>query len=242
VHEARGYHLLVAAAAAAVVLSACGQDAGTSQKTFRLPELPSAAHFRSTVDHPYLPLAAGSRWVYVSRTADGVERTVVTVERGTRTVAGIPATVVHDRATLNGRLSEDTHDWFAQDDQGNVWYLGEDTTAYEPGKKPSKEGSWEAGVNGARPGIAMPGRPVAGDRYQQEYLRGTAEDRGEVMALDARGLVPWGPFRAAVKTRDTTPLEPDLVEYKYYVRDVGTVLEEEGEDRVELVSFTPGSP
>jgi len=227
---------------AAVGSTACGSESGPkTEKTFRLPTFPSPAHFRATIDHPFLPLKPGARWVYVARTEDGVERTVVVVERSTRTVDGITATVVHDRATLDGRLSEDTHDWFAQDDQGNVWYLGEDTTAYEVGKEPSKEGSWEAGVGGAKAGIAMPGQPTIGDRYQQEYLRGTAEDRGEVLALDADGSVPWGAFDHAVRTRDTTPIEPDVIEFKYYVRDVGTVLEEEGKDRVELVSFTPGA-
>lgn len=226
----------------AVLLVGCGHEHGqeASSKPFRLPALPAPAHFRATVDHPFLPLRPGARWVYLSKTADGTERTVVVVESRHRTVAGISATVVHDRAYLDGRLSEDTYDWFAQDDEGNVWYLGEDTHAYEPGKPPSTEGSWEAGVGGAQGGLALPGRPAVGDRYQQEHLAGTAEDRGEILALDAHGTVPWGAFRDAVRTRDTTPLEPDVVENKYYVRDVGTVLEEEGADRVELISFRPG--
>lgn len=226
---------------AAVLLAGCGGGGASTGATFRLPALPAPEHFRATIDHPYLPLRPGARWVYLSDTEDGQERTVVVVEKQTRTVAGIEATVVHDRAYLDGRLSEDTYDWFAQDDQGNVWYLGEDTTAYEPGKPATTEGSWEAGVDGARAGLALPASPEVGDRYQQEHASGTAEDRGEVVALDGRGSVPWGSFSGAVRTRDTTPLEPDLVEYKYYVRDVGTVLEEEGQDRVELVSFSPGS-
>ena len=228
--------------AAAVLLTACGDDDASDRagKTYRLPELPSPSHFVDSIEHPYLPLRPGARWVYTSKTDDGTERTVVVVERGTRIVAGVTATVVHDRAYRDGELVEDTYDWFAQDDDGNVWYLGEDTTAYESGKAPSKEGSWEAGVKGAKPGLALPGTPTVGDRYQQEYRRGVAEDRGEVVALDTRGAVPWGSFTDAVRTRDTTPLEPDLVEFKYYVRDVGVVLEEEGDERVELISFRAG--
>jgi len=221
---------------------ACGGDgaSGRDATTYRLPAFPSASHFVNDIEHPFLPLRPGARWVYTSTTADGVERTVVVVERKTRIVAGVTATVVHDRAYLDGELIEDTYDWFAQDDVGNVWYLGEDTTAYEAGKPPSTEGSWEAGVDGAKAGLALPGTPTVGDRYQQEFLRKVAEDRGEVVALDGSGSVPWGTFAGAVKTRDTTPLEPDLVEFKYYVRDVGTVLEEEGDERVELISFQPG--
>lgn len=232
----------IGALIAEVLVAACGGDSVSEHgaKAYRLPDFPSPVHFRSGIDHPYLPLHPGARWVYRAKSADGIERTVVVVEQASRVVAGVTATVVHDRAYLNGTLSEDTRDWFAQDDKGNVWYLGEDTTAYEVGKAPSKEGSWEAGVDGALAGLALPEQPVVGDRYQQEFSRGIAEDRGEVLALDARGSVPWGGFRDAVRTRDTSALESDVIEFKYYVRDVGTVLEEEGKDRVELLSFQPG--
>lgn len=214
------------------------RDAAAAE--YVLPEMPPPKDFVSDIEHPYLPLRPGARWVYRQVSPEGEERIVVTVLAVPRVVAGVTATVVHDRVTLDGRLVEDTYDWFAQDRTGNVWYLGEDTTAYAPGEAPSKEGSWEAGIDGAEAGIALPGRPRIGDRYQQEYLRGVAEDRGEVVDLDSAGTVPWGTFRDAIRTRDTTPLEPDLVEFKYYVRDVGNVLEESDGDRVELVSFRPG--
>ena len=241
-HRAHWSLAPVGVLAAGAMLTACGNDdaSGRDAKAYRLPDFPSASHFVSDIEHPYLPLRPGARWVYTSVTEDGLERVVVVVERRTRVVAGVTATVVHDRAYLDGQLIEDTYDWFAQDDTGNVWYLGEATTAYEAGKAPSTVGSWEAGVDGAKAGIALPGTPTTGDRYQQEYRRGVAEDRGEVVALDGSGSVPWGAFKDAVKTRDTTPLEPDLVEFKYYARDVGTVLEEEGDERVELISFQPG--
>jgi len=243
VRAARWCLAAVGCLVATILLVGCGGDDGpkSSGTAYRLPDFPAPEHFLGTIDHPYLPLHPGARWEYRAKTSDGVERTVVVVLRDKRLVDGVEATVVHDRAYLDGTLSEDTYDWFAQDDQGNVWYLGEDTTAYEAGKAPSKEGSWEAGKAGAKAGLAMPGTPVVGDRYQQEFQNGTAEDRGEIVALDAHGSVPWGAFTDAVRTRDTTPLEPDVVEHKYYVRDVGTVLEEEDGDRVELISFSPGA-
>jgi hypothetical protein len=221
----------------APVLASCG---GSDQPEFRLPRMPSPAHFVDRVDHPFFPLPVGATWVYRGNSPDGVEQVTVTVTADTRVVDGVTATVVRDSSTIDGRLAEDTFDWFAQDDRGNVWYLGEDTTAYDEDGSTTKEGSWEAGVHGASGGIIMPAHPEVGNRYQQEQLPGVAEDRGEVLALDASGKVPWGSFTDAIRTRDTTPLEPDNTEYKYYVRGVGDVLEEEGDERLELVSFTAG--
>jgi hypothetical protein len=222
---------------ALVVLTGCGSD----EPAFRLPEMPTAAHFVSRIDNPYYPLAVGAAWTYRGQGPDGLEEVTVTVTPETKTVAGVTATVVRDQSRIDGRLAEDTFDWFAQDDRGNVWYLGEDTTAYDVDGSTSKEGSWTAGVDGAKAGIVMPARPRAGDRYQQEHLRGVAEDRGEILTLHAAGTVPWGSFADAVRTRDTTPLEPDNVEHKFYVRGVGDVLEKEGDESLELVSFTPGN-
>lgn len=225
-----------------LLVAGCGKDTQdrAADEGYRLPPVPPASDFVGTVDHPYYPLDPGSSWVYRAETADGVETIRVSVLPQTRVVDGITATVVRDQAFVDDELIEDTYDWYAQDRDGNVWYLGEDTTAYQPGKEPDKTGSWEAGQDGARPGLVMPAVPEVGDRYQQEYRAGVAEDRGEILALDAAGEVPWGRFEGAVRTRDTTPLEPDLVEYKYYAEGVGTVLEEEEDDRLELISFTPG--
>lgn len=203
--------------------------------------MPRPDHFAARIDNPFYPLPAGATWQYRGNSPDGVEEVTVTVTPDTRPVDGVTATVVRDRSTIDGRLEEDTFDWFAQDDRGNVWYLGEDTTAYAEDGSTSTEGSWEAGVHGARGGIVMPARPSTGDRYQQEHLTGVAEDRAEIQTLDAAGKVPWGAFHHAILTRDTTPLEPDNTEHKYYVRGVGDVLEQEGDERLELVSFTPGS-
>jgi hypothetical protein len=134
---------------------------------------------------------------------------------------------------------EDTFDWYAQDRWGNVWYLGEDTTEFEDGKPVTKAGSWEAGVDGAQPGILLPGDPQPGLAYRQEHYAGEAEDRAKVLSLDESVRVPYGSFDGALKTEDTTPLEPDVLEHKYYVKDVGPVLavNASGEGKEELLSF-----
>ena len=199
------------------------------------------ADFVARIDNPFLPYPPGGRWVYESKSSEGDERIVVTVTDRTKVVDGVRATVVRDRVTTpDGELIEDTFDWFAQDVDGNVWYLGEDTTAYGDGS-PSRAGSWEAGVDGARAGVVMPADPQVGDAYAQEYLEGEAEDEGEVLALDAKATVPFGRYTGLVKTADTTPLEPNVVEHKYYARGVGLVYEEmvsPGDDRVRLVAMT----
>ena len=129
------------------------------------------------LDHPFWPMAPGSRWVYRETDADGVEQQVeVTVTDKTRDIAGIPATEVHDLVTEDGEPVEDTLDWYAQDTLGNLWYLGEDTKEYENGKVVSTEGSWEAGVDGAQAGIILPADPQVGQAYRQEYYAGQAED------------------------------------------------------------------
>ena len=196
--------------------------------------------FSTRIDNRYWPMAPGSRWISREREEGHVFRVSVTVTRRTRVVAsGIRARIVHDIVTEKGRVVENTYDWYAQDKAGNVWYLGEDTKAYEPGKPVSTAGSWEDGVDGARRGIAMPAHPRVGQSYRQEYYRGQAEDRGRVLSLDKRATVPFGSFSHLLLTRDYTRLEPDATEHKYYARGVGPILTlaVHGGGREELVSF-----
>jgi hypothetical protein len=168
----------------------------------------------------------------------------VTVTRRTKLIAnGVTARVVHDVVTEDGKPVEVTDDWYAQDRAGNVWYLGEDTTEYENGRPVSKEGSFEAGVDGAQAGIIMPAHPRVGMRYRQEYYKGHAEDRARIMSLRERAEVPFGFFSRALMTRDENPLEPRILEYKFYARGVGPVLGVSvsgGSDREELVRFRRG--
>jgi hypothetical protein len=199
-----------------------------------------AADFVERIDHPYWPMAPGSTWVYRE---DG-QRVEVTVTDRTKEILGVRATVVHDVVTEAGELLEDTYDWYAQDEDGNLWYLGEATKEFENGKVKSTEGSWEAGVDGAEAGVLLPGEPEGGMRYRQEYYEGEAEDVGEVLSLDEWVEVPAGAFDDVLMTKDTTPLEPDVLEHKFYARGVGPVLAiaiSGGSGREELVRFTPGS-
>jgi hypothetical protein len=229
--------LIGAAATALGVASAC--TSGTPEPSATIPSMsgatasanpaPSAASFdaaafSATVDNPFFPLRPGMRWHYRSATKDGVETTVVTVTTKTRTIAGIPCVEVRDTVRVDGALREDTLDWYAQDRTGTVWYFGEDTKEYDKGKVSSTEGSWVAGEHGAQAGIMMPAHPQPGDRYRQEYYRGHAEDRAEVVSISEHARVPAGPYDGMVMTEETTPLEPGVLEHKYYARDIGMVL------------------
>jgi hypothetical protein len=180
--------------------------------------------FRTTVDNPFFPLRPGIRWKYRSATKDGVETTVVSVTSNTRTIAGVPCVEVHDTVRVDGALTEDTLDWYAQNRSGAVWYFGEDTKEYEKGKVSSTEGSWVAGEHGAQPGIMMPAHPQPGDRYRQEYYPGHAEDQAEVVSVTEHAQVPAGSYDGMVMTKETTPLEPGVLERKYYARGIGMVL------------------
>ena len=228
----------LALACLVLVLGACGDDdsGNGSQNTTAAAggdsSLPQgsdpvnldSADFTTEIDNPYWPMTPGNRWV--SRSSE--ERIVVEVTDRRKTVTGgIEAVVVRDTVTdNNGDLVEVTDDWYAQDRDGNIWYLGEDVKDYKGGKVVSTGGSWEHGVDGAVAGIAIPADPQRGVRYRQEYYEGEAEDRAEVLSVDARVIVPAGEFEGCLQTSDTTPLEPGVEERKYYARGVGPVLNE----------------
>jgi hypothetical protein len=198
------------------------------------------ADFVATIDNPYAPFAPGNRWVYENHGQEGLERIEVEVLDETKTILGIEATVVSDRSFLDGVLIEDTRDWVAQDVEGNVWYLGELSMSFENGELAGIGGSWQAGVDGARPGLWIKGAPMVGDLYRQELLLGEAEDAVEVLSLSEAVSVPEGDFQNCLQTRDFSPLEPDAVEHKFYAAGVGLVLEVDLEtnERTELIERT----
>ena len=198
------------------------------------------ADFVERIDNPYLPFVPGSTWVYES--SDGAERIEIEVLAETRDILGIAATIVRDTVTDEGELVEDTYDWYAQDKAGNVWYLGEDSTEYADGKPVSKHGSWEAGVDGALAGIIMQANPAVGQAYRQEYYKDEAEDLAKVIAVGGSQSITFGDFDEVVTIQEWTPLEPAVVENKFFAPGVGAILEEKvlGEEgRVELVSYNP---
>jgi len=196
------------------------------------------------IDNPYMPLSIGSRWRYEGD-SDGeheVNEVVVTPDR--KTVMGISAFVIHDTVAVNGELVEDTYDWFTQDNAGNVWYLGEDSKEYDNGAVVSTAGSWEAGVDGALPGIVMPADPQVGDVYRNEFLAGEAEDMMKISDLDGTLTVDATTYTDVLTTQDWTPLEPDIIEEKSYAVGIGMIGETQlagGDGYAELVEYTAGS-
>jgi hypothetical protein len=212
--------LIAAALIAALAPSAHAARLPRGSEPVRL----DPARFTTTIDNPYWPMRPGSRWVYRETDEKGHRQRVdVTVTSQTKVIAGVTARVVHDVVTESGRPVEDTFDWYAQDTAGNVWYLGEDTREFENGKVVSTRGSWEAGVRGAQAGVIVPAHPRPGLRYRQEYFRGQAQDSAQVLSVAEQVEVPFGHFTRALLTKDFTPLEPDVLEYKFYARRVGPV-------------------
>ena len=238
--------------AAALAVAACGGDDGGSDGAGEAlpqgsePVEIDPADFTTEIDNPYWPMTPGSRWVYSETDSEGTrQRVVVTVTDRTKQIAnGVETRVVRDVVTEGGQPVEVTDDWYAQDSAGNIWYMGEDTAEYENGKVVSREGSFEAGVDGAQPGIIMPADPQVGMTFRQEYYAGEAEDEGEIVLLGQQAEVPAGHYEDVVMTKDTNPLEPKVLEFKFYAPDVGPVLAVSvsgGSDREELLSYRPGS-
>lgn len=204
-----------------------------------VPTLPPASDFVSTVDNKYFPLTPGAKYKYRGVAEDGVETDLVTVISSYhKTIAGITATVVLDRIYVAGKISERTHDFYAQDKTGNVWYLGEDTKEYDTsGKITSTEGSFEHGKNGAQAGIIMEANSKVGDNYLQENDPGNAQDQATVEALNVLIHSPAGKFTNGLKTSETSPLEPGVASAKYYAPGIGDVLEESTKGPLETLKL-----
>ena len=223
------------AAAALLLLVACGDDPTQPEYDAQL----DPADFAPQVTNEFFPLVPGTTYSYEGETDEGTETVIVEVLDETTTIMGISATVVRDRVLLDGELIEDTFDWFAQQNTGDVWYLGENSKEIEDGEVVSTEGSWEAGVDGAKAGIIMWGDPAAhlGEEYRQEFYEGVAEDVATVIGLNEAVQVPYGSFTGCIRTEDRNPLEPGTEEHKFYCPGVGQVLEEpaSGGERTELI-------
>jgi hypothetical protein len=196
------------------------------------PHIPPASHFSKVIDNPYLPLPVGRTFVYrgVENGKKELDRAHVTSR--TNVIAGITATVVSDNVYEPApRLLEKTFDYYAQDDKGNVWYLGEDTREFLRGGKVDTSGSWLTGRNGGKPGLIMEADPRVPDSYRQECLSGEAEDLAWVVDRGARD----------VRTLEFSALEPKVVERKVYRTGVGIVSEHQlsgGHETIRLVRVT----
>jgi hypothetical protein len=197
------------------------------------------SNFVSQVDNSYFPLTPGTTFVYEGQTAQGFEHDEFAVTHNARVILDVMCVEVHDTVTTDGQLTEDTLDWFAQDRDGNVWYFGENTHELEDGLITTIDGTFMAGVNGDKPGIIMKANPAIGDFYRQEFSLENAEDFGDTLSLTETVTVPVGTFHNCLKSQETTPLEPDLLEHKFYAPGVGNVLTVDARtgDRVELVQI-----
>lgn len=196
--------------------------------------------FVTGIDNPYFPLEPGTRWVLKGKTVEGKEVDTIEGLDETKEVMGVTTTVVLDIVTVDGKVAEKTWDWYAQDKAGNVWYFGEDTAEYENGKKVSTSGAWEAGVDGALPGIIMSADPRVTDSYRQEYYEGEAEDMFWVVETGISKETPFGTFEDVVRSLEWSPLEPRVVVEKYHAPGVGLIAEKAlsgGTEIFELVEF-----
>ncbi|HEU0041292.1 MAG TPA: hypothetical protein VFQ15_02965 [Jiangellaceae bacterium] len=226
----RGPHSIMAVALAGALLAGCGSSGKGAVTTAASTPAPppweikgaytasiDPANFVTTIDNPYFPLVPGTAFHYRG-TKEGTKQTddmVVTDQ--TKQILGVTATVVEDTVSENGTAVERTFDWYAQDKQGNVWYMGEDSLELKHGKLVGASDSWESGVKGALPGIIMPGNPQPGAVYRQEYYPagGALDQARSFEPTRARGFPParssrWSPPRSSARwshssRRSTTP-------------------------------------
>jgi hypothetical protein len=202
----------------------------------------ASAHFSPNVTNPWFPLRPGSTYHYVGVKDGERSRDVMTVTRRVATIDGARCRVVEDRLYLAGHLEERTTEWYAQDAKGNVWYFGENTAELDAkGRVTTTSGSWRAGRDGAKPGVFMFAHPAVGRSAEQEHYPGQAEDHFRVLSLRATVTTPYASSKRALLTKEWTPLEPNVIDHKLYVRGVGTVLEQTvhgPNERNVLVSIT----
>jgi hypothetical protein len=221
-------------AALALLSAGCGSSGGGGHDDFS-----------ANVTNRWFPLRPGSVYRYRGVKDGEPSREVMTVTQRTRTIDGARTVVVKDLLYLRGKLEERTRDYYSQDSDGNVWYFGEDTAELDPnGQVKSREGTWHAGTDGAKPGIFMYAHPRVGQSARQEFLQGQAEDHFELLRRGVGVTVPFKAFRSTLLTKEWTPLEPGVIDHKYYAPGIGTVLEQTvagGNERNELVGFTRGA-
>jgi hypothetical protein len=208
------------------------------------PATLSPSDFVARVDNPWFPLKPGSEYRYTGLKDRKAMVDIVKVTGRTKRILGVKTTVVHDVVKVDGKPEEETDDYYAQDRHGNVWYFGESTKTFDSrGKIVSTEGSFEAGVDGERAGVLVPGHPRVGQVGRQEFSPGEAEDHFKVLGLNATVSVPFVSSHHALRTREWTPLEPAVVDNKYYVRGIGNVSEVAVKgpvERLRLVAYRKG--
>jgi hypothetical protein len=244
---------LIVPAMGLALLAGCGSSGGekpssTSRSPSRLAPIHGAyapsidpANFVTTVDNRWFPLAPGTAFHFKGVRGKTPQRDDAVVTRQTKKVLGITCTVVRDTVSENGRPIERTFDWYAQDRQGNVWYMGEAAFERKNGRFVRASDSWKAGVDHAKPGIIMRADPQPGDVYRQEYYpKGAALDQAHVAGTFATVRVPAGTFRRVLVTDEWSPVEPQI-ERKWYAAGIGEIKEQVtagGHEQFQLVRIT----
>src|SRR5262249_31070965 len=195
--------------------------------------------FLPLITNEFMPMRPGETLVYLTNTANGVERDEVTTLDEIEIIDGFLVRKVRDAVTLDGEPFEFTQDFFSQHENGDVWYFGEVSGSFEDGFLDNLHGSWRTGKDGAKPGIIMEALPKVGDAYRQEYLPGVAEDVARVISLDETVTVPFGTFEHCLQTEEFTASEPGVFERKFYAKGIGVVLtvDLDSGERTELVDI-----
>jgi hypothetical protein len=236
-----GKYLAISIIFFGLLFSCKKDDIDRAKDEFYIPII-NPGNFVSSVTNPFMPFVPGTKYTYQVQTDEGNEVTEITVTSDTLKIIGVKCIVVIDVLKNDkGDVLENTIDWYAQDTDGNVWYFGEDTKEYVNGKVSSTAGTWKAGINGAQPGIVMPGKPLLGIPYRQEYLFNEAEDMGKIISISETLTVPYGTFNNCIMTEEWSPLEPDVVEHKYYASGIGnikTIMIKGGNEVAELSTKT----
>ncbi len=198
----------------------------------------------TTINNPYFPLTPGTTFIYEGQTAQGLEHEEFFVTLNTKMILRVTCIEVHDTVKVNDELTEDTLDWFAQDKDGNVWYFGENSKQIVGGLVVGLEGSWTAGVDGAKPGIIMKAHPAIGDFYRQEFSLDTAEDMAEVLSLTESVPASYCSLANCLKTQETSPLEPAVLEHKFYALGIGNVrtVDVNAGETQDLINILPSPP
>jgi hypothetical protein len=254
-YVARMKALVTVGVAVVCLLSACSSSAATrtvsAGAACPLPPFDSGVAYRPQIDpqrfgpdvtNPWYPLRPGTTYTYRGLDEGDPVRDVVVVTNRTRVIDGVRTRAVSDRLFQDGAVVERTHDYFAQDSCGNVWYFGEDTAELnDAGRVTSTEGTWHAGVDGAEPGVFMQARPHLGRHFRQEWYPKHAEDTFVVIDLSTPVHVPAGSYPDALRTEETTALEPGVVDNKWYAKGIGDVQEltvHGPQEKLVLVSVT----
>ena len=231
---------LFAVLGSAVLIGACGSSGGSTKAA---PTTASSAggsttprstavgyhpkigpaDFSNVITNPYFPLKTGSQFIFDGIRDGKPQHTLVTVTNETKMIMGVATVVVRDVVTSNGALVEKTTDWYAQAKNGDVWYFGEATAEYLNGQVSNTQGSWEAGVDNAQPGIIMKAKPKLGVTYRQEFRPGVAEDVAKVTTMGTTYKTGGTTYRNVTITTDRNPLNPDKLDQKYFAPGVGLI-------------------